>query len=307
MMSTAMPVQVAVAGATGAAGIPIVIELLKAGHLVTALSRSESNRSSKLPKHPHLSIVEVDYDSEASLTAALQGHAVVIATLPVATPIGSQDTLIDAAVAAGVTRFFPAEFGTDTNNDNCMKLPVFANKVHALTYLKDKVAKHPSFSYTALCTGSFLDWGLEAGFLVHPKTHTATIYDDGNLPFSTTTLPTVSKAVVSIINHLEETKNRHVYVHDAVVTQNKLIQLTKRIDGKDWQLTYVDSAAVSAKAHLEFQKPNADITKGLMPLLHISVLAKGYGGDFSGRLDNKLLGLKEMSDEELENVIAKYL
>ncbi|TFB07534.1 Isoflavone reductase [Trichoderma ghanense] len=306
-MSTATPVQVAIAGATGAVGIPVVTELLKAGHLVTALSRSASNCSSKLPKHPHLSIVEVDYDSVASLTAALQGHAVVIAALPVATPIGSQDKLIDAAVAAGVTRFFPAEFGTDTDNEKCMKLPVFANKMQALAYLKDKVARHPSFSYTALCTGSFLDWGLAAGFLVHPKTHTATIYDDGNLPFSTTTLSTISKAVVSIISRPEETKNRHVYIHDAVVTQNKLIELAKKIDGQDWQLTYVDSAVVCAEAHLEFQKPNADITKGLMPLLHISVLGKGYGGDFSGRLDNELLGIKEMSDEELENVIAKFL
>ncbi|KAH0492049.1 hypothetical protein TgHK011_007016 [Trichoderma gracile] len=302
-----MPVHVAVAGATGAVGIPVVSELLKAGHLVTALSRSGSYCSAKLPKHPHLSIAEVDYGSVASLTAALQGHAVVIAALPVATPIGSQDTLIDAAVAAGVIRFFPAEFGTDTNNDKCMKLPVFANKMRALAYLKDKVAKHPSFSYTALCTGSFLDWGLAAGFLVHPKTHTATIYDDGNLPFSTTTLSTVSKAVVSIIGHLEETKNRHVYIHDAVVTQNKLIELTKRIDGEEWQLTYVDSAAASAEAHIEFQKPNADISKGLMPLLHISVLGKGYGGDFSGHLDNELLGIKEMDDNELQDVIAEFL
>ncbi|KAL7802189.1 hypothetical protein V8C44DRAFT_345693 [Trichoderma aethiopicum] len=306
-MSTAMPVQVAVAGATGAVGIPVIAELLKAGYPVTALSRSAGNCSSKLPKHPNLSIAEVDYDSVASLTAALQGHAVVIAALPVDTPIGSQDTLIDAAVAAGVTRFLPSEFGTDTDNDKCMKLPVFANKMYALAYLKDKVAKHPGLSYTALCTGAFLDWGLAAGFLVHPKSHTATIYDDGNLPWSTTTLSTISKAVVSIIGHLEETKNRHVYIHDAVVTQNKLIELTKKIDGRDWQLTYVDSAVICAEAHLEYQKPDADIAKGLMPLLHISVLGKGYGGDFSGHLDNELLGIKEMSDEELQGVIAKFL
>lgn len=302
-----MSVKVAVAGATGSAGIPIITELLKAGHLVTALSRIGSNGSSKLPKHLNLNVVEVDYDSVPSLTAALQSHAVVIATLPVATPIGSQDTLIDAAIAAGVSRFFPAEFGTDTNNDNCMKLPVFDNKMHALEYLRAKVAKHPNFSYTAICTGSFLDWGLEAGFLVHPNTHSATIYDDGNLPFSTTTLETISKVVVSMMNHLDETKNRHVYIHDAVVTQNKLIDLAKKIDGRDWRLTYVDSAVVLAEAHLEFKKAEPDVAKGLVPLLHISVLGKGYGGDLSGHLDNELLGIKVMSDEELGNVIAKYL
>ncbi|OPB43793.1 CipA oxidoreductase [Trichoderma guizhouense] len=302
-----MSVKVAVAGATGSAGIPIINELLKAGHHVTALSRSISSGSSKLPKHPNLDIVEVDYDSVPSLTAALQNHNVVIATLPVDTPIGSQDTLIDAAVAAGVSRFFPAEFGTDTDNEKCMKLPVFENKMHALEYLRAKVAKHPNFSYTAICTGAFFDWGLEAGFLAHPKTHTATIYDDGNLPWSTTTLATISKAVVSLMSHLEETKNRHVYIHDAVVTQNKIIEIAKRLDGKDWELTYVDSAAVLEEAQVEYRKADSDYRKGLMPLLHISVLGKGYGGDFSGRLDNELLGIKLMSDEELGEVIAKYL
>ncbi|KAM0249163.1 hypothetical protein ACHAQJ_009170 [Trichoderma viride] len=302
-----MFVKVAVAGATGSAGVPIINELLEAGHFVTALGRNGSNGSSKLPKHANLNFVEVDYDSVASLTTALQSHAVVIATLPVATPVGSQDKLIDAAIAAGVTRFFPAEFGTDTDNANSMKLPVFANKMQALEYLRAKVAKHPSFSYTALCTGSFLDWGLESSFLVNLKTHSATIYDSGDLPFSTTTLATISKAVVSIINHLDETKNRHVYIHDAVVTQNKLIDLAKSIDGKDWQLTYVDSSAVLREAHVEFQKAHSDFAKGLVPLLHISVLGKGYGGDFSMHLDNELLGIKGMSDEELRNVIARYL
>ncbi|KAL6828861.1 hypothetical protein J3E69DRAFT_379540 [Trichoderma sp. SZMC 28015] len=302
-----MSVKVAVAGATGSAGIPIINELLKAGHHVTALSRSISSASSKLPKHPDLDIVEVDYDSVPSLTAALQNHDVVIATLPVDTSIGSQDTLIDAAVAAGVSRFFPAEFGTDTDNEKCMKLPVFENKMHALEYLREKVAKHPNFSYTAICTGAFFDWGLEAGFLAHPKTHTATIYDDGNLPWSTSTLATISKAVASLMSHLEETKNRHVYIHDAVVTQNKIIEIAKRIDGKDWELTYVDSAAVLEEAQVEYRKADSDYKKGLMPLLHISVLGKGFGGDFSGRLDNELLGIKLMSDEELGEVIAKSI
>lgn len=296
-----------VAGATGSAGIPIINELLKAGHSVTAHVRNGSRSSSKLPGHPNLSIIEVDYYFTASLTAALLGHAVVIAALPVATPIGSQNTLIDAAVAAGVARFFPAEFGTDTNNPKCMKLPVFANKMQALEYLRAKVAKHPGFSYTALCTGSFLDWGLEVGFLVSPKTHSATIYNGDNIPFSTSTLATISKAVVSIIHHLDETKNRHVYIHDAVVTQNKLIELAREIDGKDWQLTNVDLNAISKEAHLEFKKANADVAKGLMPLLHISVLGDGYGGDFSGHLDNELLGIKEMSDEELKIVVSRYL
>ncbi|KAH8805138.1 hypothetical protein F5884DRAFT_441344 [Xylogone sp. PMI_703] len=301
------PIKVAVVGATGNAGIPIVNELLAAGHLVTALSRPGSTSSSKLPKHPNLSVTEVDYNSLTSITSALEGYKVVIACVPVAAAVGSQDVLIDACIAAGVTRFFPAEFGTDTENPKCRKLPIFDNKIQTLEYLKAKVATNPSFSYTALCPGAFLDWGFEVGFLVSPKTHSATIYDGGDLPFSTTTTATIGKAVVSIINHLEETKNRHVYIHDAVVTQNKLIAMAKKLDGKEWNLTHITCAEAEARAYEELKKDKPDITKGLFPLLHLSVLAEGYGGDFSEHLDNELLGIKGMSDEEIEDLLAKYL
>ncbi|KAI5460419.1 hypothetical protein BGZ63DRAFT_414647 [Mariannaea sp. PMI_226] len=299
--------QIAVAGASGAAGIPIIKELLAADHLVTALTRIGSNSSSKLPQHSNLSMAQVDYDSTTSLTNALQGHAVVIACFGVATPVGSQDTLIDASIAAGVTRFLPSEFGTDTENPKCAKLPVFANKIQALDYLKRKVAVNPSFSYTALCPGAFLDWGLEVGFLVNPRTHSATVYDGGDRLFSTTTLKTISKAVVSTIAHLEETKNRHVYIHDAVVSQNKLIAMVKKLDGKDWDVCHTTTSFAEADALAELEKENPDVTKGLFPLLQVSVFGDGYGGDFSTHLDNRVLNIKGMDDGELESLIVRYL
>lgn len=299
--------KVAVAGATGAAGIPVIEELLAAGHRVTALTRVGSSGASKLPSHPNLSIAAVDYESTSSLTNALEGHQAVVACFGVATPVGSQDILIDASVAAGVSRFFPAEFGTDTDNSRCAKLPVFANKIHALDYLKKKVAANPGFSYTALCPGAFLDWGLEHAFLADPKTHSATVYDGGNRPFSTTTLATISKAVVSILAHLEETKNRHIYIQDVVTTQNQLIAIAKKIDGKDWDLTPTTSTSAEASAYAELKKANPDPIKFLFPFLQVSVLTEGYGGDFSAHLDNKLLGIKGMDENELAALMARYL
>lgn len=300
-------IRVAIAGATGSAGIPIVHALLAAKHKVTALSRTGSSASSKLPNHANLSIVEVDYNSIPSLTSALKGHTVVIASLPVETPIGSQNSIIDACIEAGVTRFFPAEFGTDTNNPRCMELPVFANKMQTLEYLRAKVATNPAFSYTALCPGAFLDWGLEVGFLVDPRTHSATIYDGGDRPFSTTTLATIGKAVVSVISRLDETKNRHVYIQDMSLTQNKLIAAAKNLDGKNWDLRHTSSAAAKADGYAELEKEKPDIRKGLFPLLHLSVLGEGYGGDFSAHLDNELLGITGMGDKELQGLVAKYL
>ena len=301
------PMKVAVAGASGAVGLPVIQELLAAGHLVTGLTRIGSKGASNLAKHPNLSIAEVDYESLTSLIKALKGHVAVIACFGVATPVGSQDILIDASVAAGVTRFFPAEFGTDTDNTKCAQLPVFVNKMHALRHLKWKAAANAGFGYTALCPGALLDWGLEHAFLVDPKTHSAALYDGGDRPFSTTTLSTVSKAVVAILAHFEETKNRHVYIQDVVVTQNQLIAVAKKIDGKDWNLTPVTSSSAEAGAYAELNKANPDSSKVLFPLLQVSVLAAGYGGDFSAHLDNGLLGIKGMDENELTSLMTRYL
>ncbi|BCS30672.1 aromatic alcohol reductase [Aspergillus puulaauensis] len=300
-------VKVAVAGGSGAVGIPVIKELLAAGFLVTVLRRIGSDSSSNLPESSGLSIREVDYESIASLTGALQGHTVVVACFGVSAPIGSQDVLIDASIAAGVTRFFPAEFGTDTQNEKCIRLPVFANKIHTLNYLKEKAATNPSFTYTAVCPGFFIDWGLEGGFLVNPKAHSATVYDDGERLFSVTTLKTTAKAVVGIINRLEETKNRHVYIQDALVSQIKLIAIAKKLDGRDWDITPIKSSSAEFDAYAELKKENPDAQKSLFPLLNLSILGEGYGGDFSAHLDNKLLGIEGFSDNELEHLVRKYL
>ncbi|CEL01001.1 hypothetical protein ASPCAL00593 [Aspergillus calidoustus] len=278
--------KVAVAGATGAAGIPVIEELLAAGHRVTALTRVGSSGASKLPSHPNLSVAAVDYDSTSSLTNALEGHQAVVACFGVATPVGSQDILIDASVAAGVSRFFPAEFGTDTANSRCAKLPVFAKKIHALDYLKKKVAADSATPHSVPARSWIGAW---------------------NTPSCTTTLATIGKAVVRILAHLEETKNRHVYIHDAVTTQNQPIAIAKKIDGKDWDLTRTTSAFAEASAYAELKKETPDPMKFLFLLLQVSVLSEGYGGDFSAHLDNKLLGIKGMDENELATVMAKYL
>ena len=56
-------------------------------------------------------------------------------------------------------------------------------------------------------------------------------YDGGERKFSTTRLETVGKAVAGVLKNAEETKNRVVFVHEAVVTQNQLAALS----GKKWE------------------------------------------------------------------------
>lgn len=121
--------QIALAGATGNLGLPILKALLDAGFGVTVLSRIGGN-SSKLKPHPNLTIKEVDFNSVHTLTSALIGAQVVISCLATLA-IGSQNPLIDAAVNAGVKRFIPAEFGMNSQNPLSVQLPVCAESRNA--------------------------------------------------------------------------------------------------------------------------------------------------------------------------------
>ncbi|KAK1622712.1 hypothetical protein BDP81DRAFT_399952 [Colletotrichum phormii] len=208
---------VAIAGATGNLGLPILKSLLDAGFTVTVLSRIGGNASA-LPSHSNLTIKVVDLTSFDSLHPALLGIDVVISCVATLA-IGSQKPIIDASVAAGVNRFIPAEFGMDSANPLCAQLPVCAPKV---------ATQHRY-------------WGLQMGLILNLEKHTATLYNGGNVPFSATTLEDVASAVLGVIRHQSQTANRIVYVHSAVLTQNQLIGFAKDIDGKAWETISIDT------------------------------------------------------------------
>ncbi|EIN03739.1 NAD(P)-binding protein [Punctularia strigosozonata HHB-11173 SS5] len=244
-----MASKVAVAGATGNIGLPVVQQLVAAKFDVVVLSRSDN--PSGLPAG--VTVRKVDYDS-VELTAALQGVDAVVSAVASAALAG-QTKIIDAAVAAGVKRFLPSEFGNDLQHPAVRAVPAFAPKVAVQEYLK-KVVAESDLTYTIVSTGPFLDWGLYAGFLVGSlEERKVEIYDGGHQEFSATTLPTLGRGVVAVLQHLEETKNRAVYFHEAVVSQSKLLGIAKELTpGETWEVTESKSADLKARADEKLAK-----------------------------------------------------
>ena len=67
--------------------------------------------------------------------------------------MGEQKKVIDAAIKAGVKRFLPSEFGSNTKNKKGQELvPIFKNKVQIVDYLKTK-----KISWTVVATGPIID------------------------------------------------------------------------------------------------------------------------------------------------------
>ncbi|KAH6655921.1 oxidoreductase CipA-like protein [Truncatella angustata] len=297
-----MSIRVAIAGATGNLGTPILQALLNAGLSVTVLSRMDSS-SSKLTPHPHLTIKEVDFGSIASLAPAMHGVEVVVSCVATMA-IGGQNSLIDASIAAGVKRFIPAEFGMDSANTLAMQLPVCAPKAATQRYLAQKALSNPGFTWTAIANGLFLDWGLKMGLILNVAEHTATLYNGGNVPFSATNLADVARAVLGVISHREQTANRIVYVHSARVTQNQLIRYAREKDGKPWNTTIKDTGEVQRESMAELAKGlEADVDAAMLGFCFCGSFNSEYGCDFSEHLDNELLDIKELHDTELKAMI----
>jgi nucleoside-diphosphate-sugar epimerase len=298
--------RIAIAGATGNLGLPIHSALLSAGYHVKALSRIGGNRF-KLSPHLNLTIKEVDFTSVSALSEALQNIEVVISCLATSA-MGSQNPLIEASVVAGVERFIPAEFGMDSQNPLAMQLPVCVPKVETQKYLREQARKNPNFTWTAIANGMFLDWGLEMGVIVDPARHAAILYNGGDIPFSATTLADVAKAVIGVISNQEQTANRLVYVHSALVTQNQLVQCAKREDKIEWDILEKTTEAVKLDSFKELEKGDtADIEAAMLGFCVTAMFDAQYGCDFSSKLDNELLGVREMNEVEIRRLVENCM
>ncbi|KAF7554809.1 hypothetical protein G7Z17_g2649 [Cylindrodendrum hubeiense] len=295
-------VTVALAGATGSLGVAVLKELLAGGVSVTVLSRKGGRSAEKLPTCPNQTIKEVDYAMEEDLTEALTGIDVVVSTLATES-ISAQSALINAAIASGVTRFIPSEFGSDTANTKTRNLPVYKHKVMIQDDLVKKAEQNPSFSYTLIFNNAFLDWGIRVGFLINPKVRTATLYDGGDRPFSATRQSTIGKAVLGVVLNLEATKNKGVYVHDGVITQNGLIAIAKKMDPREWTTTTSITAQLERSGYEELKKANPDIGKAMYGFLTRAIWGQGYGGNFTRRVDNAVLGLPVLAENEIEEIV----
>ncbi|KAF7528402.1 hypothetical protein G7054_g10175 [Neopestalotiopsis clavispora] len=290
--------KVALAGATGSLGSVMLDELLQAGFEVTVLTRSADQ---KLPSN--VTVMVVDYDSLESVTEALRGQQAVVSTIGGAA-LSKQLLLVEAAANAGVIRFIPSEFGSNTLHPKVAQLPVFTDKVAVQNALK-KEADAGRLTYTLISNGPFLDWGIEHGLICNPKEKSITIYDGGNQVFNATTLPTIGKSVASTLRHLDETKNRAVYISGAALTSKQVLKLAEKATGTSWNKTEASVGDRLSAAWAELKKDKPDQMIFIMGFIVTSIWGEGYGMPFE-KTDNELLGIKETSEDEIIAMIQKY-
>jgi NmrA-like family len=177
---------------------------------------------------------------------------------------------------------------------------------------KRKVVQHiksyPSLTWTVVVNGLFFDPALKRGRFVDFKNGTATVWDDGNEPFSTTNLKLIGQTLVKILTDeaaYEDSKNKYIYLSSHTTTQNEIIAAVEKATGKKVEVTKIDSAQKIAESKEKVAK--GDFKAG-SELISAIVFAKINGNNLTDYRElgifNEKHGVKDAPlEEDVKNLI----
>lgn len=275
--------------------------LVGAGFELTVLTRSKKTEAYEST----IEVREVDFTSVEMLTSALNGIDAVVSTLS-GKAIDTQTALVDAAVAAGVKRFIPSEFGSVSTNPKLESFPLYSSMATIRKHLETNAA-NGEFTWTVLACGAFLEFIFNMPTLMDFQNHTATILDDGNNRVSSTSMPLVGKAIAAILKNFDATKNKILHTSEVIWTQNQLLGIAKELKPEIKWETNKAQTSVLLKESLE-QIGAGDFS---MPAMLKLVTGTALAGDTYGSAydvtDNKLLNIKVLTAEDLRNLVARQL
>jgi putative NADH-flavin reductase len=296
--------KVTLIGANGKLGPEILHTLLSAGTFtVTVLSRSSSK--STYPPSVHVARVSDDLP-EDELVEALRGQDAVIVAFA-GSNSDLQIRLADAAARAGVQRFIPADFGScDSSSSRALELvPLYLAKQRVRQHLEQLASgssQSPGrLSWTSLVCGHFFDYGLKSGLLQFDiEACKARIFDGGEIKWSATTIETIARAVVRVLQKEDETKNRMLYIQSFCVTQNEVLKSLEHVTDRSWEVEHVDSEKYIREARVRLDQRDPEAVEDLVSALGV------VDANWEGKDDfaNSLLGLE---NEDLDQVVRKVI
>ncbi|KAL0944533.1 isoflavone reductase [Colletotrichum truncatum] len=326
---------VLIIGASGALGIPTLEEFLNPQYRVSVLSRRESTAT--FPDG--VKVFKADYNDPDAIKAAMEGQDVVISIVG-GHAAEDQRLLIDAALASGVKRFFPSEYGPYTRDPKMAKINPYTNpyKSAIVDYLQ---SKETEMSWTSLVTGGFFDWAMDNGFFGFDfGTKTAGLIDDGITTFcfyyfsnncqlserrlnmqmrrkiNTSSVRNKDIPVIPFRDYPHRRYVGHVMVrlrtsprrhHDIFIasfhhTQRDILNEIEKLDDQKWAIQHLSSDNVIANG--EKRVKEGDFA-GIMDLTRGAAMGKPGLVDLrSHGLWNEKLGLPK---EHMADVLTRYI
>ncbi|KAJ5123126.1 NAD(P)-binding protein [Penicillium atrosanguineum] len=311
--------RVAIVGAGGTMGRHLAEALLKTGrHVLTAITRPSSTNI--LPEGMHVARVDYGGDDDVALIEAMQGQQVLIITMAVTAPRGTINKLIQAASKAGVPYVLPNWFGHDNaNNSLCDDSMLSPGRDSILAEMN----AFQNTSYIFLVCNFWYEFSLGGGsdrFGFDFKTRSFIQFDNGNVPFNTSTWPQCGRAIANLLSlkeipdheadsspTLSQFANSSVYISSFRVNQLDMFESVKRVTGttdKDWTITNESAEQRWREAHAAVQQGNF---REFPRQLYSRMFFPTADGDYQSRreLHNKSLDLPVESLDEYTAIAIK--
>jgi hypothetical protein len=238
-------------------GQVIVPALLQAEFEVTIVARPGASQH----VHTGITVKKALYGDLPAMTTALQGqHAVVEAFNPAGA--AHQETIVLAALAAGVSHLITPDFSSDTFNPHADELQIFEPKRQAQQKLEELVSgSNGTLAWTAVIVGGWFDWGIKTGkFWIDQKARTITRFGSGDQKYSMSRLALTGDAVVAVLNDPARFHNKPAYFASHTVSTNQLAAIIKESCGGGWKVIDIPLDGFVDKARVLWEQ---DTVKGV--------------------------------------------
>lgn len=137
------------------------------------------------------------------------------------------------------------------------------------------------------------------------KQRSAIIYDGGIEDFTGTTLDGIGQAIVGVLNHANETKNRFVKARSIQTCQSQLLDAFQRGTGQAWK---VDQSSVKDLLESGRKKHQAGISGWVLELMVYQLYTPGEARCIVASKedsDAELLGIKEETPDDIVKKVLK--
>ncbi|KAG8772612.1 hypothetical protein FRC16_005634 [Serendipita sp. 398] len=245
------------AGAGGNIGRPIFEALNSSGKFeLTVLCRPGSSFT------PPENVIrkDVDFTNVQSLSDAMKGGEALVITVgrTAGDVFAVQKTLIDAAIEAGIKRVIPSHYGTDTERAPGKDQKISQAIINVMNYVKEK-ANEGKITWTSVMPGTWLDFGMKAGYAGFSiPNRSAILFDGGNSRYNYTLCSTIADSIISILSvdfadeRFGQLENKALRIHDWFVSQNELLdimdeELAKRAESDPTATNTDGEVAAAAK------------------------------------------------------------
>lgn len=144
-----------------------------------------------------------------------------------------------------------------------------------------------------------------AGFDI--KNRRARIYGTGDNPLCWTPLPTIARAVASMLRGPEAVLNRSIYICPFQhLTQNLILSTLESVLETSFSVEHVDVQKINGNARIALERGEA--MKAMKGLTVSNQFYEGdSGNDFSHLVENEVVGVSIMSVEDaIRDAIAEY-